>query len=293
MKRRLLTLMLTTCMVCGLGACGGSSAEKAATITIEGNTYDLSGDFQKVVGGMVENDLQVLNMHSTLFLPSSFDEDGKLVTDADIDKEEPFIYAVESCEILELDDAPGSFIRKVYWMDTNLEFQSKLGFDSDSSKKDIKELDGFMKTTPIRMMNSDTYVVLFVDGKAVDFTQYEEDFEDWKDMLDEEGYAKAYEEFFADGEYIKIVCRMFNADFLRMCNTYDELKQRTEGTGILIEEEVHLALAMQEACELLENGETENVMMVRVEVTEEDGILMEYNEFYFDEDWDMYKFKND
>jgi hypothetical protein len=42
----------------------------------------------------------------------------------------------------------------------------------------------------------------------------------------------------------------------------------------------------------LEDEEAESIVVVKAETTEDDEVIMEYNEFYFDDDWDADKFKN-
>lgn len=285
MKKRMCVVSLLFSVMLGLCACGASAGEKAATITIEAETYVLSGDFQEVVGSMVENDLQVRSIYNGGLNMPLFDEDGK-ISDKEVDMKNEFIYAMERSALLE-----ESIVQKVYMVDINADYESKLGFTSDSEKKEIKELDGFMKCTSVRMIDNDTYVAMFVDDKQVDFGKYEEAYEEWLDILDEDGYAEACDEFFSKENYPKLVCRMFSADFLRDMKNYDELKMFIDGTGILLEEEVILALAMQEACELLVDEEAERIIVVRVEITEEDGTMMQYDEFYIDEDWAYNKFK--
>jgi len=285
MKKKIYSMLLMISMVCGLCACGASAGEKAATVTIEEETYVLSGDFQEVVGSMVENDLQVRSIYNGGLNMPLFDEDGK-ISDEEVDMKNEFIYATERMALLE-----ESIVQKMYMVDINADYESELGFNSDSEKKEIKELDGFMKCTAVRMIDNDTYVAMFVDDKQVDFSKYEEAYEEWRDILDEDGYAEAYDEFFSEENYPKLVCRMFSADFLRDMKNYDELKMFIEGTGILLEEEVILAVAMQEACELLVDEEAERIIVVRVEITEEDGTMMQYDEFYIDKDWEFDKFK--
>lgn len=283
MKKKILSMIIALGMVCGLCACG-NAGEKAATFIIEDETYNLSGDFQDVIGSMVKNDLQVRSVYNGSLNMTLFDEDGK-ISDEEADMSKELIYATERCAYAE-----ESIIQKMYMVDINADYESKLGFDSDSEKKEIKELDGFMKCTAVRMIDNDTYVTMFVDDKQVDFSQYEESYEEWLEILDEDGYGEAFDEFFSDENYPKLVCRMFSADYLKTMKDYDELKMFIDDTGILLEEEVLLALAMQEACELLVDEEAERIIVVRVEITEEDGTMVQYDEFYIDEDWKYEKF---
>lgn len=272
-------------MVCGLCACGVSAGEKAATVTIEEETYVLSGDFQEVVGSMVENDLQVRSIYNGGLNMPLFDEDGK-ISDEEVDMKNEFIYATERMALLE-----ESIVQKMYMVDINADYESELGFNSDSEKKEIKELDGFMKCTAVRMIDNDTYVAMFVDDKQVDFSKYEEAYEEWLEILKEDGYSEAYDEFFSEENYPKLASRMFSSDLLKAMNDYDEFEMWLENTGIILEGEVILAMAMQEACELLVDEEAARIIVVRVEITEEDGTMMQYDEFYIDEDWEFDKFK--
>lgn len=285
MKKKIYSMLLMISMVCGLCACGASAGEKAATVTIEEETYVLSGDFQEVVGSMVENDLQVRSIYNGGLNMPLFDEDGK-ISDEEVDMKNEFIYATERMALLE-----ESIVQKMYMVDINADYESELGFNSDSEKKEIKELDGFMKCTAVRMIDNDTYVAMFVDDKQVDFSKYEEAYEEWLEILKEDGYSEAYDEFFSEENYPKLACRMFSSDLLKAMNDYDEFEMWLENTGIILEGEVILAMAMQEACELLVDEEAARIIVVRVEITEEDGTMMQYDEFYIDEDWEFDKFK--
>lgn len=285
MKKKIYSMLLMISMVCGLCACGASAGEKAATVTIEEETYVLSGDFQEVVGSMVENDLQVRSIYNGGLNMPLFDEDGK-ISDEEVDMKNEFIYATERMALLE-----ESIVQKMYMVDINADYESELGFNSDSEKKEIKELDGFMKCTAVRMIDNDTYVAMFVDDKQVDFSKYEEAYEEWLEILKEDGYSEAYDEFFSEENYPKLACRMFSSDLLKAMNDYDEFEMWLENTGIILEGEVILAMAMQDACELLVDEEAARIIVVRVEITEEDGTMMQYDEFYIDEDWEFDKFK--
>ncbi len=282
MKKKLLSVIMVLSMACGLCACG-NAGEKAATFIIEDETYNLSGDFQEVVGSMVENDLQVRSLYDSMY-KTIYDEDGKFCEE-EVDMSKVFIYATEQSVL------PGeSIVQKMYMVDLNADYESKLGFDSDSEKKEIKELDGFMKCTAVRVIDNDTYVAMFVDDKQVDFSKYEEAYEEWLEIFKEDGYSEAYDEFFSEENYPKLACRMFYSDFLKVMNDYDEFEMWLENTGIVLEGEMILALAMQEACELLVDEEAERIIVVRVEITEEDGTMVQYDEFYIDEDWKYEKF---
>lgn len=289
MKKKILSVVLTFGMMIGMVGCG---SKNPAGITIEGKNYDLSGDFQEVVGSMVEEDLQVAYYMFSLNDTYVFDEDGKRYLADEFDKNEPFILAMERNEnTVPENDELGTFVHKIYMLDANVEFESKLGFGSEDDGEEIEELKGFMKTTPIKMMKSDAYVALYVDGEMVDFEKYEESFEEWKDSFDgTNSYRDALTEFFPQSYYPKLVCRMFAADYLSMSREYDEIMERAKDMGFKVKEDIILAFAMQDACEQLEEGEAQSVVVVKVEVSEDDGNLMEYNEFYFDEDWDPEKY---
>lgn len=298
MKRKLLSILLVVSMVCSVTACGGAGS-KAATFTIEDNTYNLSGDFQEVVGTMASDGINVVYMLSGIDR-MIYDEDGMLVAAEDFDNDDPNLYAIErhvtsSPIFLEMEDEVGTFVYKQYiLMGENVDFSSKLGIDNDTSKSDMKDLDVFEDSTPVRNLNSKGYVAVFVDGEAVDFADYEEALEDWKDDCDEDGFAKACEKNLDNAHYATLGNRMLAADFVKFAKDFDELKEYMNGVNISAEDEMILALVMQDACEKLEEGEAESVVVVKVEIADKDDdrdTIMEYTEYYFAEDWDQEKFK--
>lgn len=300
MKRKLLSMLLAVSLVCGVTACGGAGS-KAATVTFEDNTYDLSGDFQEVVGEMVANGSNVVYLFSGIDY-MLYDEDGKLVKAEDMDIEEPILYAIErhvtgSPKLLELEDEVGTLVYKQYlFMGDNIDFESKLGISNDTSKSDMKELDMFVDSTYIRFKNSNGYVAVFVDGELVNFDDYEEALEEWIDDCDDDGFAKSCEKNLDSEHYAKIGNRMLAADFVRVAQDFDEVEEFMKSVNVSAEDEMLLALVMQDAFEKLEDGDAKSVVTIKVEIADKDDdkdAIMEYTEYYFTDDWDQEKFKKE
>ena len=139
MKKKIYSMLLMISMVCGLCACGASAGEKAATFIIEDETYNLSGDFQEVVGSMVENDLQVRSLYDSMY-KTIYDEDGKF-SDEEVDMGKPSIYAAENSVL-----ADESIIQKMY-KDNNITMQSLTDDRKeliDNLKKENDYLEAFL-----------------------------------------------------------------------------------------------------------------------------------------------------
>ncbi len=298
MKRKLLSVVLAGCMVLGLVSCG-SQGEKAVTVVLEGNTYDMSEDFQEVVGTMASDGINVIYLYSGIDR-MIYDEDGMLVMAEDFDNDDPNLYAIEryvtsSPVFLELEEEVGTFVYKQYiFMGDNIDFESKLGITNDTSKSDMKDMDMFVGASPVRYMKSNGYVAVFVDGEAVDFADYEEALNDWKDDCDDDGFAKSCEKNLDFEHYAALGNRMLSADFVKFSNNFEELEDNLKSVNISAEDEMMLALVMQDACEKLEEGDAESVVVIKVEIADKDDdtdTIMEYTEYYFDEDWDQEKFK--
>ncbi len=298
MKRKLLSVILAVSMVCGLTACGGAGS-KASAIIIEDNTYDLSGDFQEVVGTMASDGINVVYMLSGIDR-MIYDEDGMLVKAEDFDKDAPNLIAIErpvtsSAVFLKMEEEVGTFVYKQYiLMGDDIDFESKLGITNDTSKSDMKDMDMFVGASPVRYMKNNGYVAVFVDGEAVDFADYEEALNDWKDDCDDDGFAKSCEKNLDFEHYAALGNRMLSADFVKFSKNFDELEDNLKNVNISAEDEMMLALVMQDACEKLEEGDAESVVVIKVEIADKDDdmdTIMEYTEYYFDEDWDQDKFK--
>ncbi len=302
MKKKVLSVILTLGMMIGMVGCG---AKNPAAIIIEGNSYDLSADFQEVVGTMVEDGLQVVYMWD-LALSSQgtsggiiqarmFDEDGKYVEEQDLDTKEPYIRAAERRQIIdeELQEEKGYLVGKRYWISSELvDFECEIGVSSESENDDFENLKNFVESNTLLNLKDDGYSALYIDGKAVKLESYEERFEEWKEVAEEDGFTEAIEEYFGNCQYADLVSRLTSVDYIKSYGSYKEIKSHMSDVGIDVEEDIIYTLAMQEACEMLEAGEAERVTTVRFDVSDDDVVFLEYCEYYFDEDWDIDKFDN-
>lgn len=298
MKRKLLSLLLATSMVCSITACGGTGP-KAASVTIEDKKYDLSDDFQEVVGAMASDGINVTYMLSGIDR-MIYDEDGMLTAAEDFDNDDPNLYAIERQVtshpvFLELEDEVGTLVYKQFFLvGENIDFESKLGISNDTTKSDMKSLDIFEDASPVRNMSSKGYVAVFVDGKAVNYADYEDSLDEWKDDCDDDGFKKSCEKNLDSVHYAALGNRMLLADFVKMAKNYDEVEESLKAVKVSAEEEMLLALVMQDAGKKLEEGDAESVIVIKVEIADKDDdkdTIMEYTEYYFDEDWDKDKFK--
>lgn len=299
MRKKLFSIFLAVFLVCGMSACE-SADSKISTVTIEENDYDLSGDFLEVVESMTENDISVsLFSKDRLMFGYVFNEDGNVIKVNEYDSDNPIIKATERAvmshsegEFAELEEEIGKFVYKQFLFESyNAEFESKLGFSYESGKSDIKELDIFESGTPVMNREYDGFVAVFVDNEAVDFADYQEDFEDWKDTCNDDGVAEAMEECFDNLHYATLAGSILKADFMRSYYNYDEVKDMMKDRGCSIKDEILLAFVMQDACEKLEEGDAESVVTIKVDISDDDDVIMEYTEYYFDEDWDPDRIK--
>ena len=321
--------MLAVCLVCGMTACGEPSTKsdtkstkktttestdksdkkkdkksdkkatsKVATVTIEGNKYDLSEDFQEVVGDMAKDGFVVVNMWNGAML---FDEDGKSFTAESYDKDAPRIQAINRRTdsvpaLMELEDELGKLVYKQYWITSELsEFEAELGFSGETKNSDMDDLEIFEELSPVLEMSSDGYVAVFVDGEAVDFDEYEDLYEEWEEELDASGHVSAKEKFLPDLHYAQLGSRFLVMPVMKMGEDSKQIKDSLSRKGMDLEEEMLYAFAMQDACKKLEEGKAKSVITIKVEITDdEDYVRMQYTEYYFDKDWDDKKFsKND
>jgi len=263
---------------------------KASTVVIEGKSYDLSCDFQKVVGSIVKNGTAVYIREA--LKRYVYDEDGNMPLTELLDTEVPNLMAVEgkmpsSAFPTTVNEQCGAFIHKQYIIyGDEVKFKSELGVSYKSEKEDLDNLKGFIG---VSNLNIDGVIAVYTDGKAVDFSQYEEQLAEWKELCDVVGCSAAVSEYLPDRHYAKLSNNAFmSIDFLGFPYFYDDAKEWAQGV-VSIDDGMILALAMQDACKAMETGEVQVVANVLFEVREEDEkstVIMQYDEFYFDKDWE-------
>ncbi|MBR6665134.1 MAG: hypothetical protein IKL22_05370 [Lachnospiraceae bacterium] len=294
MKKRLLTVLLTICMVAGLSACG-NNGHKFANITIEGEKYNLSQDFEEVVKALNENDVQVCSFTrwgNSISKPYVFDEDCKLVKSEG--REDIFLYAdyapVSKYRYSAVDVDVEDLVIKSYVFYGGAEYITASGIEYDSDSDDLKDLKGYSKMDILFNYKQTTYGALYVDGKIVDLEKYEDEFEEWKDYVDENGFGEAMEEYLPNRQYYHLSSRIWS-DMYKSRRSYSELKDYCEDTGMPLKNVILTNFAMHDAGEKLEDGKIESYTLVRYETTEDDEVFMQYLEYSMDEDWDEDDYK--
>ncbi len=322
MKRRVLSWILVACLACGMTACGESATKsadsekktstestkksdkkatsKVATVTIEGNKYDLSGDFQEVVGDIIKDGCVVMHMLGSPSGVTLYDEDGKFYKAEEFDKEAPRIQAINrrtepAPALEELEDELGKLVYKQYWITGKLsEFEAELGISHETTNSDMDDLDMFGDLSPALERSSDGYVAVFVDGEAVDFDEYEDLYEQWEEALDAGGFVEARDELLPDFHYARLGNMFLTADYAKLGKDSRQIEESISRMGMDMEEEMLFGFAMQDAGKKLEEGKAKSVITIKVEITkDEDDVRMQYTEYYFDKDWDDKKFTND
>ena len=201
MKKRLLSMITVLGMVCGLCACG-NAGKKAATVTIEGETYDLSGDFQEVVISMVQNGLDV----GERMRYNAYDEEGMFDEDG-VQRDVDYLWADERVYASDWND--GTLLYSIFCIEGDkFDFESQMGISSDSRKKEVRELEGFVISDMYNslggvIMGKEHRDALFVNGDMVDLSEYEDDYEEWVEYVKEEGlYAGVSDPYtLGDGFY--------------------------------------------------------------------------------------------
>ena len=126
------------------------------------------------------------------------------------------------------------------------------------------------------------YVGVFVDGKAVDFSEYEDELEELKEFTGEGPDAIIGVSFpnvraFGMGR--------LNGDIFRTCHSYEELEKTAERVEMSLEEELLILFALEDGFERLKDEDAERISVLNFGVSEEE-LNMAYSEFYFDKEWD-------
>lgn len=299
-KVALLILIFVLCLAGGIIAFLFFGKKQPNIITVEGQKYDLSKDLQEVVGKMVSDDIKIGRPSGRYQL---YDEDGKfingsggLINAGDIFAEERDRTDSFHSDIAEeMIEEHGNLISKVFYfydMESN-EIRSDFGI---SSIEDIKKLDSdtFIKTdSPIQLGCDYGYTAVFVNGKPLDFSDYEKQLDELKEVEHSANLT-------IGGVLMKFTPHhqafgtRFNSDFFRTCHTYEELEEIFEIHSNSLDEDLLILFAMEDAYQQLEDEEAKFFTVVTFGVDEEEKTVnMYYNEFYFDENWDQKKFLPD
>ena len=289
MKKKIIAMLLVLCMACSATACGGSE-KKISVVTVEGKEYDLTGEFQNVVGTMVKNGTRVASVSGNWNL---YGEDGNMVSDSSALEEGYDIaagewdqtdrFAPEKKEQLVAER--GYFIRTDFYLDDMEEngIVSDLGISSVKSvEKNIDE-EMFLEIeggNSAYINGTRGYVGVFVNGEALDFSDYEDELEELKSYT-VTGYNRLINERFPNMSAIGI--GILNGDIFRMAQTYDELAEIMDKRSVSLENELLVWFAFEDAYERLEAGMADDFAFVSFGIPEDNNTVnMSYHRFYFD-----------
>ena len=130
---------------------------------------------------------------------------------------------------------------------------------------------------------------VFVDGEALDFSDYEDELEELKGYT-VTGNGGLVGERFPDMSAISI--GLLCGDLFRGCRTYDELKEIMDKRSLSLENELLVWFALADAYERLEDGKADHFAFVSFGVYDEKGTVnMSYHQFFFDKTWSEEKFR--
>lgn len=278
MKKKWISILLTLSMALGLTACGGGNA--VCKVTVEGKEYDLSADFQDVVGEMVKNDIMVINMVTR----AGYDEDGKFVRIDITDRGDIWCYAQERPTNARINENPIIFAQYEMGLG-DIEFKTAQGIDDSSDAGDVKKLEGYVPQMGLYNKGDETYAAMYIDGKVVDLEQYEDIFDEWVEEVEESGFMEAKEKYLENVFYYPASSRILNngMDIERIGDWLDDERYYAK-------EEMLIAFAAQEAGELLEAGKIDSYDIIFYE--EMDGeMIVNYYHYYYDDNWDQNKFR--
>ncbi len=283
MRKKILVVALLFGMMLSLTACSEKSIQrkndKIATVTIDGDKYVLTGDFQEVVGSMVKKGL---NVYETL-TGNIYDEEGKF-SDAMIEKDVDYLRASENVYYEEWKE--GSLINSEFWiLGIQFDFESNWGITSDSDEKDLKELEGFIKADAYRA-GGENRVALFVDGEMVDFSEYSDDYKEWLKLVKEEGIYAGVNEPYRMGDTFYQILHYYHQFGIEDIDAFIE---KYEKSGYSFKKTVTLQLAIDDTIQKMEEGEATTCSIVSFGLVHED-MAMKYVNFYYDADYDELKF---
>lgn len=318
--KKLLVILMTICIALGLSACGedgqknsdndsaketqnvtkeieehgGESAtvekgHKFAEVTIEGNKYNLSRDFEDVIKDLTRNGIQVGKfLVGASLTPYVYNEDCKVITGEKISDIQLYAdYAPVSqykvSGIQPLEDS-GDMVIKIFELWQWIDYETASGIKTDSVKEDIESIDGYVKMDAVSVPDQTTYGALYIDGEMVDLAEYEDEFEEWKNCLNENGFKKAMDKYLPNRQYYYLTSRIW-ADMLKTSRNYEELKAGCDRNGLPLKNVMLTNFAMHDAGEKLEAGEIKSYTLLRYEARYDDGIYMQYLEYSIDEDW--------
>lgn len=297
-KIGLLILILILCIAGGIIAIFCFGKKQPNLITVEGHKYDLSEDFQKVVGKMAEDGVKVSRASGTY---QFYDEDGKYINGSSGLMEGADIFAEERDRTgrfypdtaEEIKDDHGNLISKVFYLYDmeDKEIISDFGIATADDIEDKLDTKTFIETdSPLQTRGDYAYTAVFVNGKPLDFSDYEEQLEELKEYeySPEQNVGGIVLKF---APHYPAFTTRFYSDFYKTCHTYEQLEATSKEDYHSLDEDLLILFALEDAYQQLEDEKIESFMVISFGVEEDDEIAnMYYEEFYFDNDWDPKKF---
>ncbi len=279
MKRKVCCLMIVLCMVLGLTACGAKG--DVTSVTIGGKTYNLSEDVQDIIGMMVDDGILAVDFNTQRL----YDEDGKVsdkhMTDMGKgDPDEKMVVYISEIPANPLPDC--NHIVSQYMVGyEEIEYKTTHGISYKSDEKSIKSLDGYVPYTARINAQNTAYAALYIDGSLVELEEYEDLLEDLLKDAEETGLMLAVREYMPETTYYPKGC-----SFLINQQMPTDIYAEDAIEGSLL-----LALAAQEAGELLSDGDIDSYDIIVYE-KHEDGMQVAYYHYFCDDNWQLSKFYN-
>lgn len=279
MRKKSLICILGLCISILFAACGSVNP---LIVKIDDISYDLSGDFQDVIGEMVENDLLVKDYRSM----QPYDKKGRYRALKDGESKFDIASCVATQSPLIMHD-PG-IIESVYSF--NNDYETVSGINDNSKGKEINSNDEFVKYRGMRKVNNEAYVAMYIDNKAVDIDEYRDELRlilrdfDVKDSADVERMSELY---FSDVESLPRILSF--GDILSSLSKDDFLKENN-GKNMYVDISLSIALAANDAAEKLRDGDIDSYSIIYHEINEK-YTATEYRVYTYDEDWDVEKFR--
>lgn len=316
MKKKVISLVLAMSMVFGLAACNNvpatdtenqadrsdderkdedgagveSNAESVSdpeevqkavseimTVTIEGNQYDLSGEYLEIVAQMAKDGLCAKN--AVLIPAQAYDENGELVQ---LD-----IWAPSDKKVINTYEMPlvlqwSPVVRRSFVLQDLENFSTVEAIGYTSTAEELKNLEGYTVYGPDEYLSA---VALYVDGNLVDLAEYRDEYEMWLQDVEELGVEAAYTLHLSYARYY--INSMANDETQLGNDTSLEQKMKWNG----FETQMLLIFATMDAGQALERGEIMCYSLVSYSHDEEVGVAVTYQYCYADEE--MTKFDDD
>lgn len=322
MKKKVISTILAVCMVLALGACGSSASDEgksdaesseqstgqstdllsqkddkreSMTVIVDGKEYDLTGDFQQVVGKMVKDGLNPIST-GTINL-TGYDEKGKLYKLSIQDLPQTNLFYVNETSILDAIENCPIVVDSYMFGSRNEESATFETADNITQESDDHDLEMLEDIVPVNQFmlgygdNDVVYMALYADGEKVDLQIYRDAYDEFVKEAEESDVGSAIKNRFN----MKYIYR--GISFINSSTWYDgnmsieELEEKYSH----FRETIMFYSAVQEKVEALEAEEIESVDIVRYTYkysaeTDSSSMLVDYYHHYVDENWNKNKF---